>query len=121
MKSIRTFILMAIGMIAFTATANTTAKLEQKQKVESVNGFQVHQDYSQVVNVFKEIQISQENFVLSVKVMNLKRIVNETNSYTVSLDVGWRSLQTLNHNIQKDQIVKQKKQIYQTTRNVLIS
>jgi hypothetical protein len=91
MKSIRSLFMIAIGMMVFTVTASTTAKLEQKQKVEQVNGFDIHKDYSQVVNVFKEIQISQEIFAVEGKVLNLKKTVNELNSFTVSKDVGWRS------------------------------
>lgn len=104
MKSIRSLFMITIGMMVFTVTANTTAKLEQKQKVETVNGFDIHKDYSQVVNVFKEIQISQEVFAVEGRVLNLKKTVNELNLFTVSKDVGWRSSQTINYNIHKEKL-----------------
>ena len=104
MKSIRSFILIAIGMLAFTVTASTTAKLEHKQKVEQVNGFNIHQDYSQVVNVFQEIQISQEASALACESTNFKKVDKVANFYTVSKDIGWRSLDTINYTIQKEKL-----------------
>lgn len=104
MKSIRSLFMIAIGMMVFTVTASTTAKLEQKQKVESVNGFEVQKDYSQVVNVFKEVQISQEVSFLETRVVRLNKVENELKSYTVSRDVGWRSSQTINNTIQKEKL-----------------
>lgn len=77
MKSIHSLFMIAIGMMVFTVTASTTAKLEQKQRVESVNGFEVQKDYSQVVNVFKEVQISQEVSFLETRVVRLNKVVNE--------------------------------------------
>lgn len=104
MKSILSFILIAIGMLAFTVTASTTAKLEQKQKVESVNGFDIHQDYSQVVNIFQEIQISQEVSALVCESTNFKKVDKPANFYTVSKDVGWRSSQMIKYTIQKEKL-----------------
>lgn len=104
MKPIRLFILFAIGMMAFTVTASTTAKLEQKQKVETVNGFDIHQDYSQVVNIFQEIQIFQEVSALASESTNFKRVDKPANFYTVSKDVGWRNSQTIKHTIQKEKL-----------------
>ena len=104
MKSIRSFILIAIGMLAFTVTTSTTAKLEHKQKAELVNGFEIHKDYSQVVNIFQEIQISQEASALVGEARNFKRTVNELNSYTISQDVGWRSSKTINYIIQNEKL-----------------
>lgn len=104
MKPIRSFILFAIGMLAFTVTASTTAKLEQKQKVESVNGFDIHQDYSQVVNIFQEIQVSQEVSALASESTNFKRVDKPANFYTVSKDAGWRSSQMIRYTIQKEKL-----------------
>ncbi|WP_157489703.1 hypothetical protein [Flavobacterium sp. CF136] len=49
MKQVRYLLIAFIGMMFTTVTANTTAKLEEKQKIESVSyetGFEIKQPTS---------------------------------------------------------------------------
>ncbi len=89
MKSIRTFILIAIGMLAFTGSANTTADLGQKQKVDLVTECTTPMIQSQVVNVFQSINLIQTVFI-TVEGLNFKKAKDVVNFYTVSKDVGWQ-------------------------------
>lgn len=90
MKSIRTFILIAIGMLAFTGLAKTTANLEQKQKVELSIGVSTDTYQLQVVNKFS---------VFSNEVTVVKNIDFKNPFYTASIDVGLVSTKTILYTI----------------------
>ena len=90
MKSIRSFILIAIGMIALTATAHT-AKLEQKQKAELVKGFTTEinavsvNDY-QVAPVLTDVAKAND-----IDVLQFKNVTDPGTYLAIITDVGWRS------------------------------
>lgn len=90
MKSIRTFILIAIGMLAFTGLAKTTANLEQKQKVELSIGVPTDTCQLQVVNMFS---------VFSNEVAVVKNVDFKNPFYTASIDVGLVSTKTILYTI----------------------
>lgn len=69
--------------MAFTVTATTTAKLEQKQKTELVKEFSFQINDVIVVN---EYQFASFQDVAIFKIFNEPKAVN-----AAFLDVGWRS------------------------------
>lgn len=98
MKSIRSFILIAIGMMVFTVTGATHANREQKPKVEllkeqmpfvisaSVNDYQAK---SELTDVAKANDIN---------VVQLKNVIESFNFLAIVPDVGWQSYQK-NYNL----------------------
>jgi len=90
MKQARILILGVIGMIAFTATATTTAKLEEKQKtvLNYESSFTI--ESVSVVNDFEfvaadAVQIFQ-GYALPIKTNNDLKV-----PLAIVSDVGWRS------------------------------
>ena len=100
MKSINKFILIAIGMMVFTATANTTAKSEQKQKTELVKDYTFLSNEVNVVNETKVITVVSDAKNESIKSQDLKFVNEPKTSFTIIKDVGWQgSLINSNQNI----------------------
>jgi hypothetical protein len=104
MRSIFTLILFVIGMITFTATASTTAKLEQKQKVERVTELTTQIIELQVVDIYKNINLPQVEVAVEVKTLNLAKNETAETFYSASKDVGWRSSQIILYHTQKEKI-----------------
>lgn len=102
MKSIRTFILIAIGMLAFTGTAKTTANLEQSQKVELVKDYSFTINEQKVVDVFQSINLSQVAVIVTTDSLNLKQISRILKFYQSTKEVGWCRLQNLTNNTIKN-------------------
>ncbi len=89
MKSIHSFILIAVCMIAFTATA-TTAKLEQKQKAELVQEYTFLANAVSVVNDYQIATAVAEakNFVSNEA--HVFVIVKESITFNdIVIDVGY--------------------------------
>lgn len=110
MKPIRSLILIAIGMLAFTATASTTAKLEQKQKSFAVTEYTIPTVEKQVVDISQSITLSQTAVAVTVDSMNLKKVKENLAFYTVSKDVGWRSSMASIQNIYKRKMLQKSNQ-----------
>lgn len=89
MKSIRSFILIAIGMMVFTVTGATHSNREQKQKTELVKGLTA-QTYDVCVNDYQVVSVITDstNFTSS----KAQNVCNETfvlNPKLIVYDVGW--------------------------------
>ena len=88
MKPIRSLILIAIGMIAFTATAHTV-KPEQKQKTELSLG--LYPDLTFVcVNDFQVVPVFTEPTIFSSSTaLSFKSGPEPIAFYAIVTDVGW--------------------------------
>lgn len=91
MKSIRSLFMIAIGMMLFTVTANTTAKLEQKQNTELVKEFTVPAYEVSVVNETKVVSVVIDTQINSIEDQTSKTASEPESSYSIIKDVGWRS------------------------------
>jgi len=81
MKSIRSFIMIAVCMAVFTSKATTTASMEQKQKTEFVKDFKIQTYDVSVVNEFNVVSVYSETNVFRIE-------SNPVQIYNVNLDVG---------------------------------
>ena len=90
MKSIRSLVLIAIGMMAFTVTA-TTAKPEQKQKTELVKELALPAYEVSVVNEIKVVSVVLDAQTNSKEAQTFKNVNDPQAFYAIIKDVGWRS------------------------------
>lgn len=90
MKSIRSLVLIAIGMMVFTVTA-TTAKPEQKQKAELVKELSLPAYEVNVVNEIKVVSVVLDAQTKSKEAQTFKKVNDPQTFYAIIKDVGWRS------------------------------
>ena len=96
MKTIRSFIFIAIGMMALTVTGATHSNLEQKQKTELVNEltaqtYDVCVNFYQVAFVFTDVVKTNE-----VNVMEFKNVTIYLNYLSNVSYVVWQSSKPAN-------------------------
>ncbi len=106
MKSIRSLFMIAIGMMAFTATAHT-AKLEQKHQCEFVK------DVSQVATAVFTVNDYQVATVLTdvtaepsdINVVHFENVTESYSHLAIVADVGWRNSKQRFSNIQNTELI----------------
>ncbi|MEC4050650.1 hypothetical protein OX284_014520 [Flavobacterium sp. SUN046] len=91
MKTFRMFSILLIGMISLTATAKTTAKPEQKCKIELIKEFSPEINLTSVVDY--SYQATEVVITNSVELRILKFGNDSFNPVAILSDVGWKSKQ----------------------------
>lgn len=92
MKSIRSLLMIAICTVAFTSTAETTAKMEQKQKAELVMDVTIQSNAVSVVNEYQDVTVlivTQFEKASDLKVFTF--VTEPLTSLAIADDVGWQS------------------------------
>lgn len=88
MKQIRSLILIAIGIMAFTVTASTTATLEHKQKVEQIKCFDDSEQLTEQVKVVDSF--IQSEFKQGLVSSELVKSDGFLKIYSNLDNVGWK-------------------------------
>lgn len=89
MKNFRFLLMGVIGMIAFTATATTTAKLEQKKNTELASEF-ISLAFNVVVNDF-QVVIKDSIQINSVFVQPVQKAKYSNSFIDFVTDVSWQT------------------------------
>lgn len=95
MRPIKGLFMLLIGMISFTAMATTTAKPEQKQKMEIIKEFKA-QEVTPVIVVLEYPAVFVEAVFMPGANPTKKPIDEPTYLFAVLLDVGWQGTESKN-------------------------
>lgn len=106
MKPIRMLFMLVTCMVAFTVTANTTAKPEQKQKAELVKEFTPFTNTVSVVTTFEIVSIKVEANCFQDNQILIYVKAYEPLNYAVVTDVGWQSNEQPINIVSREKLLK---------------
>lgn len=99
MKPIRMLFMLVACMAAFTVTATTTAKPEQKQKAELVKELAPIANTVSVVTTFEIVSVQTDANVFQGNQALIYVKSYEPLDYAIVMDVGWRNSKKRFNNI----------------------